>query len=367
MTRKIARTISFGLTLISCLAAPTPAQECGKRTLQLDAVELLNGREVQGDAKYAVTRSGYVYHFASADSKAAFERAPEKYEIQLGGSCARMGPLSGEGSCDLFAVHDGKLYIFASDACRKGFLKAPEKQLETDDPKPAGDEAARKRGMELFELAVKAHGGPAIDAAKSYRQRVDAMVDYRGKPTPNNTALTIAFPDRARDDFTWDNSTSSHAMSGGQGAWIRNAAFDKVMAPSQVRAFQRAINRNLLTILKARTSLDFVAIRTGDANLDGTPVERVAVHFGGATSTLSIDPNSGNILAVAFPMQGGERGWYGVTERTFTEWTTASGILLPIAWTSTFDGKPAGNKPTRLTAVEVNPTLDAATFAVAER
>jgi hypothetical protein len=106
-------------------------------------------------------------------------------------------------------------------------------------------------------------------------------------------------------------------------------------------------------------------VKTGDATLDDTPVERVAVHFGGATTTLSIDPKSGRVLAAAFPSQGGERGWYGTAERTFTEWTTAGGVLLPIAWTSTFDGKPAGEKPTRLTLVEVNPVLDGATFSIA--
>ena len=57
----------------------------------LDPVLLSQGKEVQGDMKYKITRGQFQYLFASAESKAAFEKDPAKYENQLSGHCARMG------------------------------------------------------------------------------------------------------------------------------------------------------------------------------------------------------------------------------------------------------------------------------------
>ncbi|HEX6649989.1 MAG TPA: hypothetical protein VF075_10625, partial [Pyrinomonadaceae bacterium] len=57
----------------------------------LDPVMLTQGKEVQGDMKYTLTRGQFQYLFASAENKTTFEKDPARYEIQLNGSCARMG------------------------------------------------------------------------------------------------------------------------------------------------------------------------------------------------------------------------------------------------------------------------------------
>ena len=49
------------------------------------------GKEVCGKADLKVVRNQFQYLFATPESKATFEKSPEKYEIQLGGVCARMG------------------------------------------------------------------------------------------------------------------------------------------------------------------------------------------------------------------------------------------------------------------------------------
>src|ERR1700741_3624485 len=51
----------------------------------LDPVMLSQGKEVQGDMKYTVTRGQFQYLFASAENKATFEKDPARYEIQLDG------------------------------------------------------------------------------------------------------------------------------------------------------------------------------------------------------------------------------------------------------------------------------------------
>ena len=43
---------------------------------------------LMGSAEYAATHGGQTYHLVSADAKAMFEQAPEKYVPAYGGACA---------------------------------------------------------------------------------------------------------------------------------------------------------------------------------------------------------------------------------------------------------------------------------------
>ena len=349
--------VAFAAALF--MSSPSPAQDAPQRTFALDAVELISGgKEVQGDAGYSSTRGAYTYQFATPANKAEFEKTPAKYEIQLGGACARMGPLSGEGRCDIYAVHAGKLYLFASQQCRDGFLKAPEKLLETDDAAVTADAATQQRGRELLDLATTAHGGAAaIDAVRTYRQRIEAQTEYQGKPVCTDQVYLIAFPDCAREESYWGEQMWAHSAAGSLGGFWTEKGFDRPMADTQVRSVRRQLNHHLLTILKARRRPDFVAARVGEAAIHGIKVERVAVSFDGTTCTLGIDPATGRVQTLAYRGRGGERNTLGTVEKTFGDWQTLQGVLLPTSWTSTFDGQPAGDKPTRLSKVEVNAEL----------
>ena len=105
--------------------------------LSLDPVELMAGKEVGGKEGLFVVHENYPYLFTSQANQTAFRSDPARYEIQLGGACARMGPLSGRGKTSIHAVLNGRIYIFASEGCRKGFLATPEKVLDSCAwPKP---------------------------------------------------------------------------------------------------------------------------------------------------------------------------------------------------------------------------------------
>jgi YHS domain-containing protein len=90
----------------------------------LDPVLLTQGKEVLGKPAITSTRGRFKYVFATEENKAMFEKQPERYEIQLGGTCARMGPQVG-GNADLYSVHNGRIYIFGSGECQKRFEAAP--------------------------------------------------------------------------------------------------------------------------------------------------------------------------------------------------------------------------------------------------
>ena len=98
----------------------------------LDPVLLVQGKEVQGKSALKAIHGDFEYLFSSPETKATFEREPDRYSIQLGGMCARMGKSAGGNPSD-YLVHDGRIYIFGSDGCHKKFAEAPEKYL----PRPA--------------------------------------------------------------------------------------------------------------------------------------------------------------------------------------------------------------------------------------
>lgn len=352
----------LGIAAISIAADPAVA---AVRVFKLDAVELIkNGKEVEGNKKHEVVRDGYTYYFASEANKTAFESDPTRYEIQMGGACARMGPLSGSGNPNLFVVHDGRLYLFASPQCRAGFLKSPDKLIPRDDPPVKGDAAAMKRGMELLEMAVKAHGGAAaIDAVKSYRQVRDEVVTQAGAKYDYKYTTTIAFPDRIHDEFCWNDNCSWQTVVGSRGADWTGSGFDRPLAAQQVRAVKCKVNANLLSILKARNRPGLAVARVGDEKIGDAKIERVGASIDGMTWILGVDSQTGRVRTLEYTGRGGERDQIGRVVLTFVDYDTVAGVTVPVSWTTSFEGKP-GKAPTRLSKVEINMDIDAKLFAV---
>src|SRR5262249_34575913 len=170
----------------------------------LDPVLLVQGKEVQGKEKISVIRGQFQYLFVSEENKALFEKDPAQYEIQLGGTCARMGPSVG-GNPNLYTVYNKHIYIFGSDHCKELFEAAPEKYLETGpEAAPAtGAPEAVKRGRALIERAVEATGGAAnLDGITSYQNKGAAVQNGTSGDVEIKTALTVVFPSRIHYERT---------------------------------------------------------------------------------------------------------------------------------------------------------------------
>lgn len=117
-----------------------------------DPVALVGGAQVAGVGAHQTTYEGYTYRFKDPASLATFRAQSDRFAIQLGGACARMGILSGKGSPGRFAIHEGRIYIFASDSCLATFMKDPSRVLETLDAwtEPSATELAEaKRRLAL--------------------------------------------------------------------------------------------------------------------------------------------------------------------------------------------------------------------------
>ena len=81
------------------------------------------GRYALGVPAHRSVHGGVAFRFASAEHKALFDAAPQKYLPQYGGYCAN-GIVYGipwGGDADAFRMIDGKLYIFGGAASRDAF------------------------------------------------------------------------------------------------------------------------------------------------------------------------------------------------------------------------------------------------------
>jgi YHS domain-containing protein len=81
------------------------------------------GRYVQGTTAHRSVYQGVNFRFASAEHKALFDAAPQKYLPQYGGYCAN-GIVYGipwGGDADSWRIIDGKLYIFGGAVSKQAF------------------------------------------------------------------------------------------------------------------------------------------------------------------------------------------------------------------------------------------------------
>jgi hypothetical protein len=81
------------------------------------------GKYRQGDPAIKSVRDRVTFRFATAEHKALFDKAPDRYMPQYGGYCAN-GIVYGipyGGNADSWRIIDGKLYTFGGPGSREGF------------------------------------------------------------------------------------------------------------------------------------------------------------------------------------------------------------------------------------------------------
>jgi YHS domain-containing protein len=322
-------------------------------TLKIDAVELVNGKEIQGMTKYVVVRDNYAYLFASSTNKKIFEKQPEKYEIQLGGACGRMGILSGKGRTDLFTVHNDKIFIFASQSCKNTFLKDPSRVLEQDDARPEATEESLLKGMELLNKALQALGGAEkIDAVVSYQEKTAKETEYQGKNVEVTNTKTFVYPDKFRTDDTWAEWAWGMVASPTD-AFQYSAQGYRKMIPLERKALQKKYSRNIVYLLKARNEEGFIASASGKGTIGDREVDLLTVHFNGVANTLGMDPESGRILSISY-RDFGPNMFLGQVEKYFSDFRLVDGLVLPMTVSGTFEGKIAPQWSKTIKSVSIN-------------
>jgi hypothetical protein len=95
----------------------------------LDPVLLVEGRSELGKPEIVATHEGYRYQFVSEPSRAQFAEDPERFSIQ-NETC----PVVAGAPVDpaIFAVHEQRIYAFATDDCVTQFEASPSSFLDAE-------------------------------------------------------------------------------------------------------------------------------------------------------------------------------------------------------------------------------------------
>jgi len=315
----------------------------------LDPVELAAGREVPGLAEHAHDRNGLRYAFASEENAETFEADPTRYEIQMGGACARMGPLSGRGNPDLFLVHEGRIYVFASYPCRDAFKKTPERFVEPVEGPVAGDEA---RGRELVALALQGLGGaPAVDGLTSlelaHAGARDDTPDWRQDVRWEFGAAPALVRTEAWGDWVYREEERGGVLHGG--------VVGKVSQPQHWAArheFELQLGRELVYLLRQRASPVGFEARAVGKSADGAR-ETLVLRWNGRNTAFELEPASGRALRASWLGRlGAEPNARVVVD--FADFESVGPLTLPRTRTVSADGTPVPYLSGRLVALAVD-------------
>ena len=340
---------SLLLIVVLCFSAITALPQSPPETVipleGLDPVMLSQGKEVQGDMKYKVTRGHFQYIFANPENKATFEKDPSRYEIQLNGHCARMGAPT-TGHPDLYFVHNERIYIFGSEECQTLFKAAPEKYLETPlSPKSTPTEAMVKRGQELLAKAIGAFGGESkLDQLRTFQK-----TELRGNQV--KTILAMAFPDTLRQETIRPQFTLTSIITPAESFTVVNNTARPIPEAGRA-AIYKDLHRDLIVLFRARTRPEFKAWANGD-NLE--------IELPDFTTTLRIDPATGRVVNQTFRGRG-PGGVVGQIALDYAEFRTVEGMSLPFKITATFDGQPFPALSATIEDLKINAAIDPSSF-----
>ncbi|HEX9759573.1 MAG TPA: hypothetical protein VGA40_01565 [Candidatus Acidoferrales bacterium] len=374
---RISRKLGAILAVIFAISAAAAAQQLPSqmevRLLEetillegLDPVLLIQGKEAQGKFELAVTRGHFKYLFARAETKAAFEKNPEKYEVQMGGLCARMGTAT-RGSADLYAVYDGKIYLFGTPTCKTDFLKAPEQFLNKPAAELKASRRAAQKGRALLEQAVEALGGAAkIDSINSYRQQGKRILNTQDGPAESPVALMWVRSGRVREERSFGPTHVATVLTADDAfSVVRNQqrTFFNELSPAQ-RAYDMMayFDRTLLRVLQARNAPGFRVAALDAAEVGGARVERVAIQVQGINLTLGIDPATHRVHSMSYQDRG-SGGIVAELTELYSDYRGVGGLVLPFKVTVMAGGEEIAQRSYTLASIAINPPLEASLFA----
>lgn len=352
------RLRTLRLLVLPTLAAALSGQDAEPQPALrgLDPVRLTEGREVSGRADLTATSGRYLYRFESDATRERFRADVGRYEIQLGGGCARMGPLSGAGDKDRYWVHDGRIYIFASDACRDTFKKQAERFLDPDDAAPAPTPEQAHSGKDLLDRAVRAHGGAdRLGRLTTYRHRRENDAGTR------HWRVAVRFPDHARldTDIQGENRTWRYAkVLAPHNSFALADGWSEPMHVSGQRDMRRTLLREPLPALRAALTGGAIAVGRGKAVVEGVAVDRLELWIDGCSTTFGIGQDG--LIRTASCRGRGPQLWFGERTQVFDDYVERGGVMVPTSMTVWFDGQ-RGSTEKRLD-VEVDVELPAGLF-----
>ncbi len=307
-------------------------------TLKYDAVNLISKIETQGTLQFQREHEGFLYLFSTEVNLKEFENNLSKYEIQFGGGCGRMGSLSGLGNPEIFAIHDNKLYIFASQQCKSTFLGNSDKLIERDDPLPRLSFDQSEKGKYLLDKLIQFVGGEEnLCSLSNYKIIYEKDVEYKGENVHQTETQIYQYPYSFLELYTWDNYSWGNKVNKNEGVIITNGS-ERKMYESQLKEFYRNKSHDLFYLLKARDEAGFLAFAGINAELDSNKNALLYIHFNGSLNKIFLDLKNEKVVSISYRGRG-PNSFYGNLEIYFSDFKFVHGLSFPQTKTVKFNNE----------------------------
>ena len=136
------------------------------------------GQPVRGKPEFKTTMGLRTYYFASAESKALFERTPWRYEPQYGGFCSSGAAYGLKLGSDPTAwqIHQGRLFIFGDVLGKMAWQLDPKWNIEQADRLWPEMRATGWRAQSLMRYADRVpHYKTGAQISEEWKKKDPAM------------------------------------------------------------------------------------------------------------------------------------------------------------------------------------------------
>ena len=337
------------ITALSLTAAVPPlpvAKPPEPKLFPVDPVLFLgSGDRLEGPATREIVYGNFRYRFATDASRKAFESIPRRFAVAFGGACPRMGPLSQPGSVYRYENVNGQLCVFASDACREQFVRAPGSYAEPMDAQITAD----ARGIELAAAArrwLRADAAcPKDIVVWSTREQTIADKPYRTRSEIRVGAnLTFTELNAWDDAANWTTASFGIEASRPDAVYAQRSTVDpeRKLDEAQTEAFRRVAMNEPLFLARVLLQQDAKFCSLGAAEwkigakdslkeLDG---EVLRIQWHGVVVDWLMKPGSGQPVAQRVQRRSRDARFAESVE-AFSEWNDRGGVRVPLV---RFDG-----------------------------
>jgi zinc protease len=256
---------------------------------------------------------------------------------------------------------DGNWRIIPAGFAAATLREPPVQQTSPPQAPPEATPAEKEETAAILRKLIDAHGGR--DALLAIKRLTADATTHLMTPDGKLSAVTrtsIEYPDRVRVDATLPAAKIVQIYADGKG-WIKDPAGVHDAPAAMLQDLRSGALRDPLGLLRAAAA-DALVVRLRPEEGAGGRVLRVLAVFGiDATPVrLFIDKQTGELVKIGFDTRGGPQGPVYAEER-YEDYRKVDGISVPFKASVVRSGLAVLERV--LTAVTINPTLPADTFA----
>lgn len=331
--------IACTLTLLTTTASSPTTLVLGG----LDPVDLVQGRQIQGFPAYTAPYLRYRYRFSTPENQRTFLQNPEKYAVQNGGACGKMGALTGKGGPERFAVAKGQIFLFASDGCRTTFLANQPSYFKSVPLAPTANSAEQSKAQAIWQTARRAHGLAPGEKPPVIQTIVETPYVSNGKNLVWKARTVQAGPDTFAD--YWGELSDPGFFAAHKGRFLEGDREGHYpMAHGERRALRAQFLRRPLGILHLSPK-DIVAPYAANGKKGFTAAPN------GIVAHILLDPKTNRIAEIHFTDH--HAGPVASVQRRYSNYEKVGKLWLPKTTQTKIDDHDWGT-PSTITRFETN-------------